>query len=118
LGIRQEPLDCWNYAYAVMRGRGVDLNRLAKALERRRGEGDPSPPMSAPETPPMPPTETGSESEMPGAAGPAEASPAPQAEPSTDLHQDEPTPPTPPAAPPRPKKKRRLIVARSNYLRR
>lgn len=118
LGIRQEPLDCWNYAYAVMRGRGVDLNRLAKALERRRGEGDPSPPMSAPDTPPMPPTETGSEFEMPGAAGPAEASPAPQAEPSTDLHQDEPTPPTPPAAPPRPRKKRRLIVARSNYLRR
>ena len=37
-GIRQEAQDCWNYAYAVMRGRNTDLSRLADAIERRRGE--------------------------------------------------------------------------------
>lgn len=36
LGIRQEAQDCWVYAYAVMRGRGIELNKLAKVLERRR----------------------------------------------------------------------------------
>jgi phage terminase large subunit GpA-like protein len=36
LGVRQEAQDCWNYGYAVMLGRNIDLAKLADAIERRR----------------------------------------------------------------------------------
>lgn len=37
-GVRQEAQDCWNYAYAAMLARDVDLNKLCSAIEQRRGE--------------------------------------------------------------------------------
>ncbi|HNP65280.1 MAG TPA: phage terminase large subunit family protein, partial [Woeseiaceae bacterium] len=36
IGMRQEAQDCWNYGYAVMRGRNVNLNKLFARIQKRR----------------------------------------------------------------------------------
>jgi len=57
-GVRQEAQDCWIYGYAVMiartKGRRVDLNDLANAVEKRFGKPAPSADraeLAAPEAP-------------------------------------------------------------------
>jgi phage terminase large subunit GpA-like protein len=88
LGSRQEAQDCWNYAYAVMIGRGVDLNQLAALVEKRRAEKTP----------------------------PDEVAPKKQASAAASGPPDEPEPTTPRRA--KRKKRKRLRSARSNYLQR
>lgn len=104
IGLRTEAQDCWIYAYAVMIGRGLDLNHLAVEAEKRAAElgykpptsGTPAPP--APQPPPAPPSP------------PAPAPPPPHKEP------EPPPPATPPPRPPSPRpKKPRFRIMRSNY---